>query len=135
NGDVLTDLDFTALLAAHKSSGAALTIAANRQNVKIDLGVLETDTKGWLTGYIEKPEHQFDVSMGVYVYEPRVLKLIKRDEYLDFPDLVRMLLARGEHVHVHRNNAFWLDIGRPEDYAKAQDIFEAEPERFGLEAA
>lgn len=135
NGDVLTNLDYAALLSAHRASGAALTIAGHRQEVKIDLGVLETDAEGRLTGYHEKPRYDFDVSMGVYVYEPRVLELIEPDTYLDFPDLVRMLLARGERVDVYRNNAFWLDIGRPEDYAAAQDIYERNPEEFGLEAA
>lgn len=135
NGDVLTNLDYAALVSAHRASGAALTIAAHSQEVKIDLGVLETDATGRLIGYHEKPRHQFEVSMGVYVYEPRVLKLIEPDTYLDFPDLVRLLLARGETVSVYRNNAFWLDIGRPEDYAAAQDMYERNPGEFGLEAA
>ena len=134
NGDVLTNLDYAALVRAHKASGAALTIAAHSKAERIELGVLEADASGRLSGYIEKPTHVYEVSMGVYVYEPRVLALIKPDQYLDFPDLVRLLVARGEHVHIHRNDAFWLDIGRPDDYARAQEIIEAEPARFGLEA-
>jgi NDP-mannose synthase len=132
NGDVLTDLDYGALVAEHKTMGAALTIAAHRKEERIELGVLEADAGGRLTGYIEKPTQVFEVSMGVYVYEPGVLSRIAPDTYLDFPDLVRRLVAEGEHVHIWRNSAFWLDIGRSDDYAKAQDIIEKEPSRFGL---
>ncbi|MGI9407122.1 MAG: nucleotidyltransferase family protein [Hyphomicrobiaceae bacterium] len=131
NGDVLTNLDFNDLIAAHKKAGAALTIAGHAKNVKIDLGVLEADENGRLTGYSEKPEYNFDVSMGIYVYEPYVLEHIKPDEYLDFPTLVHLLLEAGQPVHVYRNDAFWLDIGRPDDYAIAQDIYENQPEIFG----
>ena len=132
NGDILTNLDFNDLIRAHKESGAVLTIACHDKQVKIDLGVLETDEAGRLHGYVEKPEHKFDVSMGIYVYEPSVLRFIDPDTYLDFPTLVHKLLAAREPVHVYRNNAFWLDIGRPEDYAEAQEIFENQPEIFGL---
>lgn len=132
NGDVLTDLDYQALVDAHRRSGAAITIAGHSKKVKIDLGILRADENGFLTDYIEKPEHAYDVSMGVYVYEPRVLGLIAPDTYLDFPTLVQQLIARGEKVHVHRNDAFWLDIGRPDDYAQAQEIFERDCSRFGI---
>ncbi len=132
NGDVLTDLDYTALIAAHKASGAAVTIAGHRQQRKIELGVLETEADGRLTNYVEKPEYDFNVSMGVYVYEPRVLSLIEPGSYLDFPTLILKLLAAGEHVQVHNPNAFWLDIGRPEDYARAQEMIEENPEQFHL---
>ncbi len=132
NGDVLTDLDYAALVQSHQESGAALTIAAHAKKVRIDLGVLEAGEDGRLTGYIEKPTRAYDVSMGVYVYDARVLKYIPQDTYLDFPTLVENLLAAGEHVNVHRNDAFWLDIGRPDDYAQAQEIFEKSPETFGI---
>ena len=132
NGDVLTDLDYAALVRDHKRSGAAVTIAAHTKDVKIDLGVLEADDSGRLVGYIEKPTRQYDVSMGVYVYDSRVLDYIPKDEYLDFPTLIQNLLEAGERVNVYRNEAFWLDIGRPEDYAAAQDLFEADPGKFGI---
>ena len=125
-------LDYADLVRSHKESGAALTIAGHRKQERIELGVLEADPDGRLTGYIEKPTQTYEVSMGVYVYEPRVLDLIEPDEYLDFPDLVRALVEAGEHVQVYRNDAFWLDIGRPDDYARAQEIMEQEPARFGF---
>lgn len=131
NGDVLTDLDFADLLESHRESGAALTIATHRKDVKIDFGILEAGPDSIVTGYVEKPDKHFEVSMGVYVYEPRVLRFIPPGRYLDLPDLVQILMRNGEKVGVYRNDAFWLDIGRPDDYAQAQEIYEADSARFG----
>jgi NDP-sugar pyrophosphorylase family protein len=125
NGDLLTDLDFDALVSFHRRRGAALTIAAHRRQVKIDLGVLECGDDYRLTGYNEKPEYCYDVSMGIYVYEPSVLKYIPPRTYLDFPDLVLKLIAAGEKVCAMPCDCLWLDIGRPDDYARAQEIYAA----------
>jgi len=134
NGDVLTNLDYATFLKDHTQSGAALTIAAHAKEVKIDLGVLEADEGGTLQNYIEKPTVHHDVSMGIYAYSPRVLKYIPKGEYLDFPNLVLKLMEAGETVRLYRNDAFWLDIGRPDDYAHAQDLMENSPEKFGMTA-
>jgi NDP-mannose synthase len=125
NGDLLTDLDFDALVSFHRRHSAALTIAAHRRQVKIDLGVLEFSNDYRITGYNEKPELSYDVSMGIYVYEPSVLTYIPPKKYLDFPDLVLNLLAAGEKVCAMPCDCLWLDIGRPDDYARAQEIYAA----------
>ena len=62
--------------------------------------------------------------MGIYAYEPEVLHYIEPGKYLDFPDLVLRLLDNGEKVVGYSCDDYWLDIGRHEDYAKAQDEFE-----------
>ena len=125
NGDLLTDLDFGALLAAHRESNAALTVATYGRSVQIDFGVVHTDDSGCIVGYDEKPEFDYRVSMGVYVYEPRVLPLIEAGAYLDFPDLVLRLIERGEIVRSFLWQGLWLDIGRPSDYAEAQRLIES----------
>lgn len=132
NGDVLTTLDYQALCAFHRESGAALTIATHRKDVQIDLGVLETNDSHELVAYREKPRYSFDVSMGVYVYEPGVLRYIAKDEYLDFPDLVIRLLDCGEKVVGFHSEDFWFDIGRREDYELAQQEFQARAAAFAL---
>lgn len=133
NGDVLTTLDYSELMKTHRESGAAITIASYPRHVKIDLGVLETDADGFLTDYREKPSMEFRVSMGIYVYEPRVLKLIEVGSYLDFPNLVLRLLAAGERVATHPFKGYWLDIGRHDDYAEAQEQFAAHRHEFHLD--
>jgi NDP-mannose synthase len=120
NGDILTTLDYQALIRHHRENQAALTIAMHQKDVKIDLGVLETNERGELTSYKEKPLYSFEVSMGIYVYEPHVLHHIPKGEYLDFPDLVRLLLSKGEKIVGFSSQDYWLDIGRREDYELAQ---------------
>jgi NDP-mannose synthase len=123
NGDLLTDLDFDDLVAFHRRQGAILTIATHCRQVKVDLGVLEFDCNYRLTDYREKPQTDYFVSMGIYIYEPAVLGYIQLGAYLDFPDLVLRLLASGEKVCAYPNDSLWLDIGRPDDYARAQELY------------
>ncbi len=130
NGDVLTTLDYSKLLAYHREKDGILTIGMHRKKVKIDLGVIETDGNCSVTGYLEKPEKEYMVSMGIYVYEPAVFKYIEPDIYLDFPDLVLRLLDKGEKVVGYPCDDYWLDIGRHEDYAEAQDEFERMEDTF-----
>jgi len=130
NGDILTSLNYRALVDHHHTHGAALTIAMHRKDISIDLGVLETNEEGDLTGYREKPLYSFDVSMGVYVYEPHVLRYIPKGQYLDFPDLVRILLGMGEKVSGFRSQDYWLDIGRREDYELAQREYQSRAADF-----
>lgn len=127
NGDLLTDLNFSDLLDFHRKSSATLTIAAHRREIKIDLGVLEVDGDRRVRGYKEKPISSLEVSMGIYVYEPRVLQWIRRGESLDLPDLVLRLIASGEPVCAYPSHCQWLDIGRPDDYRQAQELFLNEP--------
>lgn len=124
NGDVLTTLRFDNLLRFHKEQQAAATIAAHHREVKIDLGVIQWDGEPVISGYIEKPTYDYCVSMGVYVFDPRVIKYIPRGEYLDFPDLVRKLINEGEKVVGYPFNGYWQDLGRPDDYEHAMLDFE-----------
>jgi NDP-sugar pyrophosphorylase family protein len=130
NGDLLTDLDFKQLLHFHRLHDATLTIATHTREVKVDLGVVEFDEQFRLTGYREKPRKTFHVSMGIYAYEPRVLRYIEPHIHLDFPELVLRLLDAGERVCAYLNDSLWLDIGNPEDYARAQELFATRREAF-----
>jgi len=130
NGDVLTSLDFAKLVDYHKEMGGVLTIGMHTKRVEIDLGVIETDGDNILTGYIEKPKKIYSVSMGVYIYEPAVIKYIEPGKHLDFPELVWRLLENKEKVVGYHCEDYWLDIGRHEDYIRAQKEFEQMKNRF-----
>lgn len=130
NGDILTTLDYSDLVRHHTASGAAATIAMYTRTVRIDFGVLETDGNGRLKDIIEKPTKEYSVSMGIYVFEPRILKYLRHNERKDFPDLVKDLLAAGEFVGVYPFAGYWLDIGRPDDFARAVEEFEARRGEF-----
>jgi NDP-sugar pyrophosphorylase family protein len=123
NGDVLTTLDFAALVADHQQSGAIATIAMHQRQVKVDLGVIQCNGSNEITGYLEKPTYDFHVSMGIYVFEPRVLAYIPFNQYLDFPDLVLRLIAASERVRGYPYDGYWQDLGRPDDYEQAVDDF------------
>jgi NDP-sugar pyrophosphorylase family protein len=125
NGDVLTTLDFRELVAAHIESGAAATIACHHRTVKIDLGVIQFNGGNEVTGYLEKPSYDYRVSMGIYVFEPRVLNYIPYNQYLDFPDLILRLLSAGEKVMGYPFDGYWQDLGRPDDYEQAIQEFES----------
>jgi NDP-sugar pyrophosphorylase family protein len=132
NGDVLTDLDFAALLQHHERSDAIATIAVMTHRIDVSLGVLQVDERDAdrVAGYIEKPAIDVDASMGVYCFSPAVRDHIVHGEHLDFPDLVLRLLARGEVVRTWRPDAYWLDIGRHEDHELATREFERNRGRF-----
>lgn len=133
NGDVLTDLDYSDLLAAHRASGAAATIATHTRDITISLGVLkfdDPDDPSRLTDYDEKPTLQYQASMGVYCFSPRALRFVQEGERLEFPDLVLRMITAGETVRAWPCTDFWLDIGRPDDYERAQDEFERLKDRF-----
>jgi NDP-sugar pyrophosphorylase family protein len=117
NGDIVTDLDFGELVRFHLEHQAALTIATMAKDVPISLGVIEHDALR-VTGYVEKPTLSYDVSMGVYVYEPRVLELMPSGHF-DFPDVVHLLLDRGEPVTTYPFTGTWFDIGTPSDHESA----------------
>jgi NDP-sugar pyrophosphorylase family protein len=140
NGDVLTDLDYTALVDAHRAAGNVLTIATHRRTVEADYGVLHTDTgesRGAtqaVSGYEEKPTLSFLVSMGVYVLEPAAIGHVPAESPFDLPDLVQSLLAAGEPVGSYEHDGYWLDIGRHDDYEQAvRDADTVVPRLFGPE--
>jgi len=124
NGDTLTTLDFSRLIEHHRKDRPMATIALKKRETYIDFGIIELDSAGRVQGYNEKPTISHLVSMGVNVLEPGVMKYIKPGEKLDFPDLIKAILAGGEAVKGYVFDGYWLDIGRPEDYAKANEEIE-----------
>jgi nucleoside-diphosphate-sugar epimerase/dTDP-glucose pyrophosphorylase len=132
NGDVLTDLDYGALVSRHAATDAIATIAVTTSRIDVSLGVIHVDEhdRDRLVDYVEKPALDVEASMGVYCFSPRVLDHIVPGEHLDFPDLILRLLERGEVVRGWRPRAYWLDIGRHEDHERAVREFERNRSRF-----
>jgi NDP-sugar pyrophosphorylase family protein len=124
NGDVLTTLNLGDLVRTHRESQAIATIATHYRKVKVDLGVIQYNNANEITNYIEKPSYDFFVSMGIYIFEPRVLQYIPHNEYLDFPNLVLRLIENKERVMGYPFDGYWQDLGRPDDYAQAVLDFE-----------
>ena len=124
NGDLLTNLNFKELYDAHLKDNSLLTVATYQRNTKIDFGVIETEAgTEKVTGFKEKPEYNFEVSMGVYVMNRKILEHIPDNQHFGFDNLMLTLLEKKQNISIYRFNGYWLDIGRPEDYEKAcQDV-------------
>ncbi len=129
NGDLLTTIDYSAMWKFHKERGAIATLASYRREVKIDLGVIESEN-GWVKGYIEKPTYQYAVSTGIYIFEPEVLKYVGQGQRLDLPELVLRLIRADHKVNIYNFNGYWLDIGRHDDYDSAIQEFSTHRDEF-----
>ena len=124
NGDILTDLNIESLFENHVESGAELTVATYRRDEQVDYGVLEAGSDNAVTGFSEKPTYSFHVSMGIYVFSRSVLDLVPEGKPFGFDELVLALLAAKRKVMSFPYQGYWLDIGRPADYAQAQQDIE-----------
>jgi mannose-1-phosphate guanylyltransferase len=122
NGDVLTDLDLTALVAFHRERGSRMTIALHPVDDPSRYGVVVTDSEGAVTAFVEKPApgtiDANTINAGTYVVEPDVLELIPARravsvEYEVFPALV------GAGLHARSFTGYWRDIGTPASYLDA----------------
>lgn len=121
NGDVLTDLPFRDFLHEHKSNDALMTLAVYKQLMQIEYGVIEHNAEHEVTAFVEKPTHPYNVCMGIYALNKRALDYVPADTYFGFDDLVQTLLGKGEKIKIIEHKGYWLDIGRPEDYEKANE--------------
>ncbi|MGW7312760.1 nucleotidyltransferase family protein [Streptomyces sp. NPDC054854] len=122
NGDVLTDLDYADVLHRHEESGAPLTIATYRRKVHIDFGVLTTRASR-VVAFTEKPSMDYHVSMGVYGLSRSTLDNYTPGLPLGFDELVLDLLAGQNLPQSYAFDGYWLDIGRPDDYDRANAEF------------
>ena len=129
NGDILTTLDYRELLAFHRRAAAALTVATHAKRVDVDLGVIDTNGDR-ITGFREKPQLDYEASMGIYVYDERALAHLPSDGPYQFPELVQRLLDAGEKVAAFRSDAEWFDIGTVAEHQRAVEAFESAPEVF-----
>lgn len=130
NGDVLTTLDLNKLIQFHSEQNAAATIAVHCRKVHIDFGVVHCSGDFRIEGYSEKPSIDYMVSMGIYVFEPRILKYIPYNQFLDLPDLVLNMISAGEKVLGFKYSGYWQDLGRPDDYELATKDFESMRKTF-----
>jgi len=122
NGDLLTDFDFRKFYDYHLNSKELLTVATYKRTHKTDFGVIDIDAvKNIATGFREKPEQTLYVSMGVYVFNKNVLDFVPDNKPFGFDDLMVTLLDKKQPIKVYPYDGYWLDIGRPEDYEKANE--------------
>jgi NDP-mannose synthase len=132
NGDILCDLDYGRFFADHVASGAETSVSVFRRDVKIDFGVLRFDAELRLREFVEKPSYSFDVSMGIYCLNRKVVEALPRGKPYGFDTLMIDGIARGADIRIAPFGGYWLDIGRPDDYEYADTNFEALARRLNV---
>lgn len=119
NGDILTQVDFSAMLAFHKEHKAHLTVGVRQYEFQIPYGVIECDGPN-VCKLSEKPTKKFLVNAGIYLLEPDVQQMVPGDQFTDMTDLIETLLEQGKTVTSFPVMEYWLDIGQIADYNQAQ---------------
>jgi NDP-mannose synthase len=131
NGDLLTTLDIGAMVQSHLARKADATIGVYEREMQSEFGVIEADSDMRMTCYREKPMSRQLVSMGIYVLNAAAIREhVRPGVYLNINTLVQAMVAAGKSVFCHKQDCFWLDIGRPDDFALAQRMYEENPARF-----
>lgn len=123
NGDILTDLNYADLHQVHLTQEADVTVAVYERTQCVDFGVLKHNDANRLVSFSEKPIHTYHVSMGVNVLSKKVVDSLKKHQFYGFDNLMEDGLKTGMRIFCKRHRGYWLDIGRPDDYDKANEDF------------
>lgn len=123
NGDVLTKVDFERLLNFHIENDADATMCVREYDYQIPYGVINGEGNR-ITSMVEKPIQRFFVNAGIYVLSPRVIQSVPVNHKIDMPTLLEQHMKEREKVLMFPIHEYWLDIGRMDDFNRAQaDIF------------
>lgn len=132
NGDILCDLDYAAFYRAHVRAGEKVTVNTFRRKSKIDFGVLKYDKAGTIVEFSEKPELDFDVSMGIYCINRSVIRALPKGKPYSFDALMLDGIKAGAGYKARPFKGFWLDIGRPDDYEYCNENFKKIRKKIGI---
>jgi dTDP-glucose pyrophosphorylase len=118
NGDILTSIDFRAMLEFHREHSPQMTVAVKQYDIRIPFGVITTDGVEAVR-IVEKPLIRNFVNAGIYLIQPDVCKMVPQDRAYDMPDLITALLDAQKRVACFPIHEYWLDVGQPEQYERA----------------
>ncbi|MEX0333120.1 nucleotidyltransferase family protein [Vibrio tubiashii] len=128
NGDVLTKVDFQRLLDFHVNNGADATMCVREYDYQIPYGVINGEGNK-ITSMVEKPVQRFFVNAGIYVVSPDVIASVPKNHRVDMPTLLEEHMNERDNVLMFPIHEYWLDIGRMDDFNRAQ----ADIHTLGLE--
>lgn len=120
NGDILTQVDFRAMLAYHQEHQALLTVAVRKYDLDVPYGIVESEGP-FIQRLVEKPVFSFFVNAGIYLLEPAAHHYIPGGQHFNMTDLIQRLLDEGQPVVSFPIHEYWLDIGQHVDYERAQE--------------
>lgn len=122
NGDLLTKVDFGEMLDYHVEQNAVATMAVREYNYQVPYGVIDFDGDR-IQAIREKPSYSFFVNAGIYVLSPEAAARVDKEEFFDMPQLFDALLADGKKTTAYPIREYWLDIGRMDDFERAQEEY------------
>jgi dTDP-glucose pyrophosphorylase/CBS domain-containing protein len=120
NGDILTGVPFQEMLTYHRKHRAMLTVGVRRYDMQVPFGVVECEGVR-ITKLQEKPSLSFFINAGTYLLEPSAWDYIPEGRPFDMTDLIQTLIDAEQTVASFPIMEYWLDVGRHEDYQKAQE--------------
>lgn len=121
NSDLLTNIDFADFYKAFKDADADMAVASVSYHVDIPYAVLETDETQKVQSLKEKPRYTYFSNAGIYLLKTKILEMIPKDEFFDITTLMDKVIEMDRKLITYPINGYWLDIGRMEDYKKAQE--------------
>ncbi len=122
NGDLLTNVNFENLYDYHMANHAKGTMCVREYDFQVPFGVVNLDGHH-ITHIEEKPVHKFFVSAGIYMLDPSCIDMIPKDEFYDMPTLFEKLIEQGDTAVSFPIREYWIDIGRIEEYEKANNEY------------
>lgn len=120
NADILTDLPISTFFDTHCRNDSTFTVAVKKRIETTDFGVIEYNKESLATGFHEKPSRELTVSMGIYAMKRKLLDSIPKEVRFGFDDLMHLMLREKHPVRVFVWEGYWLDIGRLDDFERAQ---------------
>ncbi|MTJ11515.1 nucleotidyltransferase family protein [Anabaena sp. UHCC 0187] len=132
NGDILCNLNYLDFYDYHIQADNDVTVSTFKRESKIDFGVLKYNEENLICSFIEKPTYYFDVSMGIYCLNRRVVEQLTKGEPYGFDNLMIDGIKNKNKILVKPFDGYWLDIGRPEDYENANENYDQLKIKLGL---
>lgn len=121
NSDILTNIDFTDFYKTYKNTQADMIVATVSYKVNVPYGVLETVEGNKVVSLKEKPDFAYFSNAGIYILSKRVISMIPKDTFFDITDLMQKVIDLNNRLITYPINGYWLDIGKHEDFKKAQE--------------
>ena len=131
NGDILTSLDYSAMLQQHTGNKALATMAVKQHSHEIPYGVVETDGNR-IKGFREKPRHTWNVNAGIYILNPRIREFMPEETFFNLPTLFENVISHNGAAEVFAISENWMDIGRPDDVSRAENVLKQDKTKFQL---
>lgn len=119
NGDLLTNLDFQNLLSFHEEHEGVATMCVREYDYQVPYGVIQSEGHRILS-MVEKPVQRFFINAGIYLLSPELVKSVAIDTKIDMPTILEGAMSEGGVVNMFPIHEYWLDIGRMEDFHRAQ---------------